>query len=60
MVNMANIATLEDAYNIAKRWEESTMRAHYGYNYKQELDSNPLLGRHLQSIYNQLSMDGYK
>jgi hypothetical protein len=34
MVNMASPATLEEAYNTAKRWEESTMRAHYGYNYR--------------------------
>jgi hypothetical protein len=27
-----------------KWWEESTMRAHYCYNFKQELHSYPLLG----------------
>ena len=44
MVNMANPDTLEEAYNIAKRWEESTMRAHYGHNYRPEFHPYSLLG----------------
>jgi hypothetical protein len=59
MVNMASPATLEDAYNTAKRWEESTMRAHYGYNYRQELHPYPLLAGDPQSVYNQPGMDSY-
>jgi hypothetical protein len=47
---MTNPITLENVYNTVKRWEESTMRAHYGYNYKQELHPYPLLGRDLQSL----------
>jgi hypothetical protein len=59
MVNMASPATLEEAYNTAKRWEESTMRAHYGYNYRQELHPYPLLAGDPQSVYNQPGMDSY-
>jgi hypothetical protein len=39
--------------------KESTMRTHYGYNYKQELLPYPFLGGDPQSFYNQLGMDSY-
>jgi hypothetical protein len=60
MVNMANPYTLEEAYNIAKRWEESTMRAHYGYNYRPEVHPYSILGGDPQSVYNQPGMDSYE
>jgi hypothetical protein len=44
MVNMANPETLEEAYNIAKRWELSTIFS---------------LGGDPHSVYNQPGMDGY-
>jgi hypothetical protein len=35
------------------------MRAHYGYNYRQELHPYPLLAGDPQSVYNQPGMDSY-